>query len=129
MDKKDFLIAQASRLPVDERKAVCKGILDTIERDVLAVDARTRFAQLVSAAEIAMQHRYDPQVRTAVSATIRAFVASQMRYEGYTLSEIGTAMGRDHSSVVTMVRRAEDIRNGYFGKDTLNKLNEFTRII
>ena len=129
MDKKDFIVGQASRLPVDDRKAVCKAILDTIERDALAVDAKTRFKQLLPKAEVAIGWKYEPRRKMNGDAYIRNVIARQMRAEGYTCTEIGCAMGRHYSSVVTMAQKADDMANGYFGKELQNKYNEFIESI
>lgn len=125
MDKKDFIVGQASRLPVDDRKAICKAILDTIERDALAVDAKTRFSQLLPVAEVVMEHKYEPRRKMNGDAYIRNLIARQMRSEGYTCTEIGAAMGRHFSSVVTMAQKADDMRDGYFGKELQQKYNDF----
>lgn len=125
MDKQDFIVKQAARLPLDERKAVVKGILGTIDRDARAKDATERFAQLVPKAEVAMESKYEPTKKANKDAYIRNIIAEEMRKEGYTFTQIGRAMGRHYSSVITMVARAEEMRDGYFGAELKDKYNRF----
>ena len=129
MDKKDFIVGQASRLPVDDRKAVCKAILDTIERDALAVDAKTRFKQLLPKAEVAIGWKYEPRRKMNGDAYIRNLIARTMRTEGYTCKDIAQAIGRHYSSVVTMAQKADDMANGYYGKELQRKYNDFIKAI
>ena len=129
MAAKDYIVAQAARLPVDDRKAVCKAILDTIERDVLAVDAKTRFAQLLPKAEVVMEWHYEPRRKMNGDAYIRNLIARTMRTEGYTCKDIAQAIGRHYSSVVTMAQKADDMANGYYGKELQRKYNDFIKAI
>lgn len=129
MDKKSILIRQAARLPVQMRREIVDGIVESIERDEAAVDALTRFAQLVRVAEAVFGTVYNPDRQYPADAYVRTVCASVMRGEGYTLSSIGKAMGRNTSSVVAMQHRAGDMAAGFLGQDVKDKYNQFLQTI
>ena len=129
MDKKSLLIRQAARLPVQMRREIVDGIVESIERDESAVDALTRFAQLVRTAEAVFGIQYNPDRQYPRDAYVRNVCAVVMRDEGYTLSSIGKAMGRNTSSVIAMQHRAGDMAAGYLGADVKDKYNQFMKRI
>lgn len=129
MDKKHLVIVQAVQLPVEERKAVCKAILESIERDQIAANAKERFDQLVPLAEMAMECTYVHNRKKATDTYVRYAVTYQMRKECYTYEKIGKAMDRDASSVISMMLRAEDMKNGFFGTDVQKKFNTFINLV
>ena len=47
--------------------------------------------------------------RSANNTLIRCFVAYKMHQEGYSLSDIGRQMSRDHSTVTNLVHRVRDM--------------------
>ena len=127
MDKKSTIIHQAARLPIQVRKEICVSILQSIDRDEAAIDAVTRFGQLVREAEGVFGVMYDPDRKATGDTYIRNVCAWQMRREGYTLSQIGKAMGRHTSSVVAMDHRGNDMQEGFFGPYAKDKFNEFIK--
>lgn len=65
-----------------------------------------RFAEIKEAAERATGTRLGKS-RERWNMLVRCFISRQMRREGYSLSEIGKAMGRDHASIVNQTRKLE----------------------
>ena len=47
--------------------------------------------------------------RTTVNTDIRAVCAKILRTEGYSLSEVGDAINRDHSTVHALVKRMDEV--------------------
>ena len=129
MDKKSILIRQAARLPVQMRREIVDGIVESIKRDESAVDALTRFAQLVRVAEAVFGTVYNPDRQYPADAYVRTVCAWEMRREGYTLSQIGRSMGRNTSSIVAMDHRGNDMLEGFLGTDAKNKFNQFLQTI
>lgn len=129
MDKKNAIIRQAERLPIQIRKEICVAIISSIDRDESAVDAVTRFADLVRIAEGVFGTEYNPDRKMTGDAYIRNVCAAVMRDEGYTFSAIAKAMGRNTSSVVAMRYRANDMAAGFLGKDVRDKYNQFLKAI
>lgn len=129
MDKKNLIIRQAERLPIQIRKEIAVAIIQSIDRDESAVDARTRFAELIRVAEAVFGYQYNPDRRKACDAYIRNVVASAMRGEGYTFSSIAKAMGRNTSSIIAMRNRADDMAAGFLGAEIKEKYNQFIHAI
>ena len=115
----------AAKLPKEVRRYIVREIEKTIIRDEAAQTAEERLAQLVPVAECVLHMTYDPARKSADDVCIRNLCADAMRREGYTFDQIGRAMGRDHSSVVMMVRRAADMKAGYSGKYYKRIYDEF----
>lgn len=67
-----------------------------------------RYQLLLSKAEEAVGRKLTSE-RSSDNTLIRSFVAYQMRKDGYSNSEIGRKMGRDHSSVTHLVRKFNDM--------------------
>lgn len=80
-----------------------------------------RYPEVLKAAESAAGWRLSG-TRDAWNSLLRAFIAYQLRHEGYTYSEIGRALGRDHSSVMHMEQRIDDmisLPNAYYSEVNL----------
>jgi hypothetical protein len=129
MDKQE-LIRAARRLPVESRKEIAKAIIQSIDRDLSAPSAEDRLAELITVACSALGVTdYNPRRKANGDAYVRNFCALTMREEGYTLLQIGRAMGRHTSSVITMSRRGDEMRHGYFGTDILARYKKFNEAV
>lgn len=125
MDKQAVIIRAAERLPVETRKVVANAIIQSIDRDINRVDATTRFNYLVTIASAVLGVDYHHDRRDQGSADIRTLCAKAMRLEKYTFYTIADAMGKDHSTIAYMVRRADDMAAGYMGSWYKTKYKEF----
>lgn len=129
MDKLE-VIREAKRLPVESRRDIAKAIVDSIDRDLTAASAEARLAQLLPLACAALDVTdYNPKRKSNGDAYARSLCAYVMRHEGYTLSQVGRAMGRNTSSVVVMARRGDEMKTGYFGHDIKERFARFEETI
>ena len=67
-----------------------------------------RYPEVLNAAQSATGWKLT-ETRDAWNTLLRGFIAHHLRHEGYTYSEIGRALGRDHSSVMHMEQRIDDM--------------------
>ena len=67
-----------------------------------------RYKVVLAAAEAVVGFRLG-KARTSVNTDIRAVVSKILRTEGYSLSEVGDAINRDHSTVHALVRRVDEV--------------------
>lgn len=85
---------------------------DRIRMEVLPNDYKPtvgeRYLQVLSVAERASGVRLT-ESREAGNALIRSIVAYRLVKEGYHYSEIGKAMGRNHSTISHYVRKVENM--------------------
>ena len=125
ISKQTALIASARRLPIDSRIEIVKAIQESIRVDEGRVRAVDRIAQLIPIAEDVFGCTYDPKRKSDTSTCIRNVCARVMRNEEYTFSAIARSMKRHPSAVMVMVRRADEMRDGFFGKDIQEKYNQF----
>ena len=77
------------------------------ERYGVTAPIAERYGEVLAAAEEAVGVKLNPG-RDAVTTTVRSFVAYQLHKEGYSYTDIGRMMGRDHSSVIHLVERKEN---------------------
>lgn len=125
ISKQTALIASARRLPIDSRIEIVKAIQESIRIDEGRIRAVDRIAQLIPIAEEVFGCTYDPKRKSETDTCVRNVCARVMRDEEYTYSAIGRSMKRHHTSVMVMVRRADEMRDGFFGKDIQEKYNQF----
>ena len=89
-----------------------------------------RYAEVLAAAEEAVGVKMNPG-RNAMTTTVRSFVAYRLHKEGYSYTDIGRMMGRDHSSVIHLVERKENALSvpGAYKKETemFNRFNELLK--
>jgi len=86
----------------------CKDALRRLrERYECLAPIAERYAEVLAAAEEAVGIKMNPG-RNAITTTVRSFVAYQLHKEGYSYTDIGRMMGRDHSSVIHLVERKEN---------------------
>ena len=67
-----------------------------------------RFPFVLSCAELAVGQPL-ADVRDKNNTNIRSFVSFQLHMEGYSYTDIGRMMRRDHSTVIHLVRKMEDM--------------------
>ena len=67
-----------------------------------------RFPFILACAEIAVGRKLSRE-RCEDNTLIRAFVSYMLRNEGYTYKEIGRMLQRDHSTVMHLYKKMEDI--------------------
>ena len=125
IDKQTAIIASARRLPIDSRQNIVDAITASIKADEGRIRAVDRIAQLIPIAEDVFGCTYEPRRKADSDTIVRNVCAYVMRREDYSYSAIAHAMGRNHSSVFVMARRATQMMDGYFGKDIQSKFNEF----
>jgi len=86
----------------------CKDSLRRLrERYECLAPIAERYAEVLAAAEEAVGVKMNPG-RNATTTTVRSFVAYKLHKEGYSYTDIGRMMGRDHSSVIHLVERKEN---------------------
>ena len=127
MDKQTHIINQAKRLPIGERREIVDAILDSIKVDEKKIDPAFRLAELIGIGEIVFDTTYEGSRKAEKSVLIRNCIAKVMRMEGYTFSEIGKAMQRHTSSIMTMEDRAEEMDAGFFGTAIRDKYYQFMK--
>ena len=125
MDKQARIIASAKRLPIQGRQAVVDALVQSIERDRGRIPTAERLAQLIPIGEEVFGCVYDTRRQSIGDTLIRNVCAKVLRLDGNSYPAIGKAMGRHPSSVMVMVRRAEEMDAGYFGPDIRDKYVEF----
>ena len=125
MDKQTRIIASAKRLPIDTRQAIVDAILESIARDQGRIPPVERLAQLIPIGEEVFGCVYNARRKGNGDTLIRNVCAKVLRLDGNSYPAIAKAVGRHPSSVIVMVRRAEEMDAGYFGKDIRDKYVEF----
>ena len=111
--EEDILFSKAAALSVDKRRKLAHMLLESISTGEMSHD--DRYALLVSKAEVATCHNLG-NTQTTENTTIRRFVATRLYKEGYSWVEIARLMGRNHSTVIGLVRSMEGIlqlKNSY----------------
>ncbi len=114
------LLRQQEGEPTAEK--ILRSILDENE---CPPSVGERFPLVLSCAEIAVGRKLSRE-RCKDNTTIRAFIAYQLRQEGYGYNEIGRMMQRDHSSVIHLYKLMCDILsvpNAY--KDEIEMFQRF----
>ena len=106
----------------------CKCALRMLrERYDCTAPIAERYEEVLAAAEEAVGVKLNPG-RDAVTTTVRSFVAYRLHKEGYSYTDIGRMMGRDHSSVIHLVERKENALSvpGAYKSETemFNRFNE-----
>ena len=125
ISKQTALIASARRLPIDSRIEIVKAIQESIRVDEGRIRAVDRIAQLIPIAEEVFGCTYNPARKSETDTCVRNVCARVMRNEEYTFSAIARSMNRHPSAVMVMVHRADEMRDGFFGRDIQTKYNEF----
>lgn len=72
-------------------------------------NARRRYAELSALMAAATGHAVPDTCRTSEYVWERAMLARRMRAEGFSLHQIGAAMGKDHSTVVNAIKKLDGV--------------------
>jgi DNA-binding NarL/FixJ family response regulator len=106
--RKDFVFNERD---LEDFLSACRNG-DKIKMEVLPdgykEPVEKRYRQVLSVAEQATRMKLT-ESREAGNALIRAIVAYRLVKEGYHYSEIGKAMGRNHSTISHYVRKVENM--------------------
>ena len=87
-----------------------------------------RFPFVLACAEIAVGRKLSRE-RCEDNTLIRAFVSYMLRYEGYTYKEIGRMLQRDHSTVMHLYKKMEDILSlPYVYRKEIDMFREFEEL-
>lgn len=88
-----------------------------------------RYPGVLACAEIACGQALTDS-RERENTQIRQFVAYRLHNEGYSYSEIGKMLKRDHSTVTNLVHRVRDMLSiPYAYKDEVAKYKEFEKMV
>lgn len=88
-----------------------------------------RFPVVMSAAEQATGRKLSGE-RSKENTTFRAFVAYKLREEGYTYSDIGKMLQRDHSTVMHLCNIMRDMLSVPMAyQDEMKMYREFERLL
>ena len=102
-----YTYADSDEDATDKARAI-RALKELREMYDCAAPVSERFAEVVAAAEQAVGCRLT-RLRTKDTTLVRCFVSYRLREEGYTYSEIGRMLGRDHSTVTSQVNRVKDM--------------------
>ena len=95
-------------LPMGAKKDLAYKVIREIDRIEKLEGAAQRFATLLAIAESVTGLRNDPKRRDSQSVLLRTIIVWRMIDEGYSYSDIGRAMGKDHSTVSYFARMRKD---------------------
>ena len=100
-----------------------------LERNGCPPSIGLRFPVVMSAAEQATGRKLSKE-RSKENTIFRSFVAYKLREEGYTFSDIGKMLQRDHSTVVHLrdiMRDMLSVPNAY--REEINMFREFEELL
>lgn len=95
-------------LPMGAKKDLAYKVIREIDRIEKLEGAAQRFATLLAIAESVTGLRNDPKRRDSQSVLLRTIIVWRMIDEGYSYTDIGRAMGKDHSTVSYYARMRKD---------------------
>ena len=95
-------------LPMGAKKDLAYKVIREIDRIEKLEGAAQRFATLLAIAESVTGLRNDPKRRDSQSVFLRTIIVWRMIDEGYSYTDIGRAMGKDHSTVSYFARMRKD---------------------
>lgn len=88
-----------------------------------------RYPGVLACAELASGNKLTDS-RERENILIRSFVAYKLHDEGYSYSEIGKMMKRDHSTITNLVHRVRDMLSiPYAYKTEVSKYKEFEKLV
>lgn len=93
------------------KKEIAYKVIREIDRLEILESAEARFAAIIQTAEEVTGLRYDPERRDYCSVMLRTVTAWRMMDEGHSVSDIGRAMGKDHSSVSHYAAQRRDAKD------------------
>lgn len=103
----DVIVRKIRRFPQETRRYIINAALLDLDKDLSKPYGPDRYVILKSIAEKATGHTLT-ESRSRDNTEVRMLIASEMRSEGFTLEEIGTWMGKDHSTVMHYCVLLED---------------------
>lgn len=106
-ERRDTIVRKIRRFPQTERRFIIGAAIQDLDRDLTRPYGPDRYHILLTLAQEALGYTLT-ETRTRQNTDIRMMVAKQMRNEGYSLEEIGSFMGRDHSTVSFYTRTMDD---------------------
>lgn len=95
-------------LPMGAKKDLAYKVIREIDRIEKLEGATQRLATLLAIAESVTGLRNDPKRRDSQSVLLRTIIVWRMIDEGYSYTDIGRAMGKDHSTVSYFARMRKD---------------------
>jgi len=98
MDVSEIMQA-VTRLPVGQKKALAYKVIGEIDRIEKMESASQRWDTVLFQAIRVTGYPYQAGSRDAQSVLCRTIAAWRMIEEGYSYTDIGRAMGKDHSTV------------------------------
>ena len=107
MDVTEIMDA-VNRLPMGKRKILAYKVIGEIDRIEKLESASQRWDTILYKAIMVTGYPYTPGSRDAQSVLCRTISAWRMMDEGYTISDIGKAMGKDHSTVSYYAKQRKD---------------------
>lgn len=130
-DKGKELINAVLDLPIGARLDLVNKIVSSICRDGEVVNTEKRFEQVKQATEEVFCKKID-RSRKRENVLAKSCVAYIMRNEGFSTPKIGKVLNMDHSSILHLVKRVEDMLSlpWIYANDlekidqVINKLNE-----
>lgn len=105
----DVLVRKIRRFPHETRRYIINAAILDLDRDLTKPYGPDRYAILKTIAEKTTGHLLTDS-RSRENTEIRMLIATEMRSEGFTLEEIGTWMGKDHSTVIHYTVLLEDAK-------------------
>lgn len=120
----DALLRRCLLLPVEARRQLTRQLVFSF--DAKPEDAASRYAVMKATMEEATGEPLSPCRRDNRNSWRRAIIAATLAEEGFSETQIGAAMGRDHSSVNAMKRNVKKALSypTMYG-DVLDTLYEF----
>ena len=101
-------IRETGTIPDDEM--YCTSVLRQLKKNTSGYKplCKDRYKVLLELAEKVTEHHHQEN-RQFTNVLIRCLVSTRLREEGYTLSEIGRAMNKHHSTVVFYTEKMNDM--------------------
>ena len=127
-DKREALVRRIRKFPQQDRRYIIGSAILDLDRDLTKPYGPDRYSILKKIAEQATGHPLTEH-RTRGNTDIRTILAKTMRIEGYTMAEIGTYMGRDHSTVSYYITTMDfAIEHPIYCADLIEKYNTFVKL-
>jgi chromosomal replication initiation ATPase DnaA len=100
------LTQQCLALPIAERERLIYALKNSLE---IKKNIGSRYRELLKAATDILGNGIDSKSRDASCVMGRMFIAYKMRCEGWSLTQIGMMMGRDHATICHLQKKMMDV--------------------
>ena len=118
------LIEEALALSVPERRDLMRKIERSLVKEQRASNIKERYEVVKSAVETAMDHKIQDG-RLHEDVVCRMYIAYILKQDGYFYSEIGSVLGKNHSTICYLVQAVNDMLSlPLIYQDEVSKLNE-----